>query len=270
MTIVVLGGSTRRFDLYDFFSVLIPGVGFIGGLVPFLPKTVSFSGVFGIIVIVVGGFVSGRALHALAISVEDFFDEKSHRDLFIREIRHSNSISDKLIKDFLKECNQATSLDLNPETRNILQRDNIEASYTFTRSAVHIDGRGRSRTFQAVYAFYRSTWLAGLILGAFYLIYPVARYLEVTQNVASYASIIGSIDVNYSILGLLGIVLSLGLFRTFRQAERDYRRHFVEYLISDFLVIQRLQGVDPQPNQAPPTKGGSVPDNQSQGGNDEE
>jgi len=263
MTQAVLGGSTRRFDLYDFFSVLVPGAGFIGGLIPFLPETVSFNGLLTVVVVVVGGLVSGRALHALAISIEDFFGEDSHRDIFIQEVRNANNIPDSLVNDFLDECSNSTSLKLSSETTNILQRQDIKGSYTFARSAVHIDGRGRSRTFQAVYAFYRSTWLVGLILGIIYVIYPIAKYQNITQNIAGYSSIIGSVSVNYSVLALLMVVLSLGLFRVFRKAERQYRRYFVEYLISDFLAIQRLQGLDPQPNQAAPMRGGSSSGGQS-------
>lgn len=43
--------------------------------------------------------------------------------------------------------------------------------YPLVRGYIHIDGRGRSRTFQAIHAFFRSGELGVIVLGSIYVAY---------------------------------------------------------------------------------------------------
>lgn len=63
--------TPRQFDLYDFFSVLLPGMAFIFGIFPFMPYgLLKLSSVWLVISLIVGGFVIGRAIHSLSVTLE--------------------------------------------------------------------------------------------------------------------------------------------------------------------------------------------------------
>lgn len=60
----------------------------------------------------------------------------------------------------------------------VTEQDDI---YGLVRSYVHIDGRGRSRSFQAIYSFYRSIWIVCDGLGAIFYGYALAKSFSLSQ-----------------------------------------------------------------------------------------
>lgn len=74
----------RRFDLYDFFSILLPGTALIFGLYPFLPMGFAVNSFAALVPFLVGGFIVGRAVHSVAVSFQWLLGRVSHRE------RHSS------------------------------------------------------------------------------------------------------------------------------------------------------------------------------------
>jgi hypothetical protein len=258
--------SIRRFDLYDFFSVLLPGSALLLGLVPFLPNKTDFGSLGVLLPFLVAGFVIGRAIHSVAVGVEkrhqksdsdvgwieshiiyplavlffayDWTEDVTHRRYFIIEIKNKGDIDEKVVKLYLRLCRDAfNELDIPKDPENIT--DNLGNSiYNLTRSHIHIDARGRSRTFQAVYAFYRSMWIVSLFLSIVYILYGVIVALRLNRGIVDYTSIIGSFGVQGSLISLLSFVLAVGTYYAFSSAKWDYQKYYIEYLLADFIVIQ--------------------------------
>lgn len=234
--------GTRRFDLYDFFSVFVPGAIFLIGLFPFFPDNTKVGSLTALLPLLVGGYVVGRGIHSVAAK----FDERggTHRTQFFKQLTADDppDVSKSAVREFLEECDavfgEAIYEDKKakqpPWEREIAE----ETLYSAVRSYIHLDGRGRSRTFQAIYAFHRTMWIIVLSLGIIYTGYGVARIFGRVEGTVEYASFIRGIGLD----PLLIITLSsfgLGVsFATFRRSKRPYRRLFAEYLILDFITIR--------------------------------
>lgn len=253
----MLNQGTRRFDLYDFFSIFIPGASAVIALFPFVPAggSVPLSGVIG--VVVVGGFVIGRGIHATALWVEGIANATTHRELFIDEVINPNCVSDELATQFYSACHSAFDTSELPKKRDDLgdeHRANLEDLYTLVRSYVHIDGRGRSRTFQAVLDFYRSIWVASFMLALVYMFYGTLTASGIlSPGIIRYQSYLGTLGIHYSFMFYGAVAVVGGAYGTFRRVRSDYREYFVQYLFSDFVVLEGM----PQGN--PPSGGGSLP-----------
>lgn len=163
--------GTRELDLYDFFSVLIPGAAFLIGLFPFLPEdTPIFStGVIGLLI--VGGFVFGRGIHAFSLRLEKYTPAANHRQLFKDELQDTDNLSKRLVNTFYSESRKHFANVPFPPLRSELSEEEADSLYELVRSTIHIDGRGRSRSFQAIVDFYRSMWVLSAILAAIYIGY---------------------------------------------------------------------------------------------------
>lgn len=233
--------GTRPLDLYDFFSVFVPGAAFIVGLVPFLPDGSDVTALGAVVPIVVGGYVVGRGFHSLAAWLDGVVGE-AHRTRFFSQVAATEpeDFADDVRNQFLTRCNRRFGIPASPVVRNpaAANRNTLRSLYSTVRSHAHIDGRGRSRTFQAVYAFHRSMWVIVVVLGILYLGYAFVRIQRGTEGIVAYRSILRSIGLDPLVLFLLvAITLSLS-FATFRRSKATYRKHFVEYLVADFLTIE--------------------------------
>jgi len=249
----------RRFDLYDFFSVFLPGATFLIGLFPFVPNGTSLGvGIAGVVVVL--GFVVGRAIHGTAIIFDGFWNNDDHRDVFLRQISDPTVLSAEVMDQFFDACCEVyNGLGL-CETRRAsvdAETDEIEPLYTLVRSYVHMDSRGRSRTFQAVYAFHRSMWFTSLLLGFVYYGYALLRASPVTQEAVAYQTYISSVGLAPEIITAGATVVVLFSYRVFRDAKRRHQRHYVQYLISDFLTLYETETMadgDPTVRRPPVTR----------------
>ncbi|WP_139135990.1 hypothetical protein [Haladaptatus sp. W1] len=122
--------TTRQFDLYDFFSVLLPGVLFLSGLYFFLPQDEPAGLVTLLLPLLTGGYIAGRFLHVVAVKLESqFLTEVSHREKLQEELLAMNAtgkapgLFDRhTLEKFCGECER--SLELNyclPPKKNDVQ-----------------------------------------------------------------------------------------------------------------------------------------------------
>lgn len=235
----MIGEGTKQFDLYDFFSVLLPGIAFILGMFPFLPhKTEVFSP--GLIIpLLVGGFVVGRAIHATSLWIEQRAGAASHRAVFGNQFQNPTVVTPELVESFYTACCETfTEIDL-PDSRAEAVEDQliVDTLYGLVRSYVHIDARGRSRTFQAVYDFYRSMWIISLILTGCYVFYAVGTALRLFDNQAGYLSYIGSLNITPGLIVFASLIVMAGSYLTFRRVRQNYREIYIQYLLTDFVVL---------------------------------
>ena len=63
----MLSSGTRKLDLYDFFSVFIPGAVVMVALAPLLPESVDPTPLEATVPLLLGGFVVGRGIHVVAV-----------------------------------------------------------------------------------------------------------------------------------------------------------------------------------------------------------
>jgi hypothetical protein len=262
----MLAEGTRRFDLYDFFSVLLPGGGLIVGLVPFLPRDAKIFSIGAVAAGVVLGFVFGRGLHALGLLLErppnaegSLFAVRgygivsngvstSHRDLFIEELRGPDEVSPGLVDEFYARVLDAfPDIGLQQQRSELDENDDpeLETLYTLVRSQIHMDSRGRSRTFQAVLDFQRTMMVTSLLLFAVYMTYAIMLWTEATSPVA-YEAYISYVGPTGWLVALGAVVLLLSAHTTFERIRSNYRRYFIQYLMADFIALYEAADEDIQ------------------------
>lgn len=259
----MLSDTPRRFDLYDFFSVLLPGVALLLGLVPFLPKDTDLGALGAVLPLLIGGFVFGRAIHTVGVRLEDAYEEApTHRERFIQEVNDPEVMTEETVRCFYQECINAFDIvdDDDQWQRNGQDEDLLEDIYGLVRSYIHIDSRGRSRTFQAVYSFYRGMWVVSLIVAVVYLLYGLLKGINATEGLVTFTSFFGTLGMAPGLIVLGSVIVALLSHEAFSQARGDYQEHFVRYLVADFLI---LQGVDYPEAIVTTTTDSSVPDDDS-------
>lgn len=238
--------GTRQFDLYDLVSVLIPGSVFTVGLFPFLPEDTGLLSTAGLVVVLLLGFVFGRGIHAVGIQLESHEAATSHREVFRREITNTDDLSDDVVDQFYQTARRRFELGFLNEDREQLDSDqdasDIDALYDHVRSYIHIDARGRSRTFQAVLDFCRGMMLASGILSLIYLVYAVALVTGFNDSSwAPYVSYLGSYELRPALIAFGALFITAGAYITFERIRSDYRTYYIEYLITDYLVLEQQQ-----------------------------
>lgn len=278
--------AQSQLDLYDFFSVLLPGVYLLIILIPVVPNALSFGTTTGAVVLIVGGYVVGRALHTAAESLDHYFNAPSNRDTFVNAITTREEgddssddngdddqsmgvfkllwerfypngdieslefnirfdggeagveiLNDELKDNFYREMKQDSDLRLPYHRADADERD-IEAVYVYTRSKLYQHGNVRSQSFQAIYSFYRSAFLATQLGGIVYLIYAFGQSREYWAEIGNYSTLIGELDPSVgTVIVAAELLLILGL-DTLGKAKADYRKYYIEYLVVDYLTIR--------------------------------
>jgi hypothetical protein len=253
----MIGEGTRKFDLYDFFSVFLPGATLIIGLVPFLPYDSNIFSFGTVAAGIVLGFVFGRALHAIGLlfetsthrsepilsigsyDIHDFAVTTGHREQFINELQNPTQVPDGVVKEFYDCATEAY-----PETKlptdweNIDNENNkeIETLYTLVRSRIHMDARGRSRTFQAILDFQRTMVFTSLVLFFIYVIYVLILVVD-PEPVVGYQLYISSLDIVWWLILTFSIIFHISIYLIFERIRSSYRRYFIEYVMADFINI---------------------------------
>lgn len=238
----MLANSVRRFDLYDFFSVLLPGTALVFGLFPLFPRSLAVTSLGALAPLILGGFVIGRALHSASVQIEAFFERTTHRELFIRQLLAPTIISEQLADRFYEACRDEFDLDDMPETRPTEGHEELlETLYGLVRSYIHIDSRGRSRTFQAIYAFHRSMWFASIFLIGVYFVYGLLASFNLVGRIIdnAYISHVGWLEFPPGLIVLGTYIFGVLTYETFSSARQEHQRHYVRYLLSDFVIVER-------------------------------
>lgn len=282
----MIGSSSPRISLYSFFSVLLPGIVFILGLVPFLPSNTSIGSIGSLLPILAIGFALGQAVHTVAVAIENsssrvedikemknsstglkkckfwfkqwfmavplnqlfgeqYFNDTSHRSRWISELnpeKNNNRLDTDICNSFY-DLSRDTFPELElPDSRKDLFDDGdenkLDLLYANVRSVVHIDGRGRSRSFQAIYSFCRSMWIVSISLFLLYALYSILSMVGVLTGSVSYTSFIGTLGIRSAILASTSFIIAVGSFKLFRSAKNNYQEYYIQYLVSDFLILQ--------------------------------
>lgn len=231
-------GSRSVYDLYDFFSMVLPGATLLLGLLPFAPSSISPSSVGMLFILVAIGYVVGRALHSAAESIDNLTGAPSHRDVFIRELseQEPDILSPETVDAFYDAATSRFDSVAWEDNRTDANDHDLELLYVFTRSYLHIDGQGRSRTFQAVFAFYRSINLVVYFLGGAFILYGIIDSTGALEAFGAYVSHLETLGLPPLVMFLTGEI-AIGITgMTFHDAKSDYRRYYIQYMISDFLI----------------------------------
>lgn len=243
----LVGDGVRQFDLYDFFSVLLPGSAFLFALYPLLPVWVSINSFAIVVPILMAGFVVGRALHAGAVFVERGLNRQSHRGLFAEELERPSMLSVETMDAFYKECEAAFPHIGLSGSRAVDAKNERTCTtlYALVRGYVHFDGRGRSRTFQAIHAFFRSTELVMGLLTLVYSVYVLAAFQKgqigvPVQGVLPYPSKIAELQLTPGVIELAVLLVVLSVRTTFKYAKYEYKEYYIQYLLTDFLTLRTL------------------------------
>lgn len=234
--------SISQFDLFDFFSVLVPGGTFLIGLYPLLPSTERITDVMAIITFVILGYVFGRGIHSVAIRWEN----AGHRSRFREELESPRTVPYSTVTAFYGRCqDQYPELALPDDPSDALDTT-VGTLYSLVRGRIHMDSRGRSRSFQAIYAFYRNIAFVSVTLGIAYLVFGlvggvaelvVSFGLVDSPDVYPYTPIILDVGIPPGLLIPTSIVIALIVWLICKNAMTKYREHYVQYLISDYLLI---------------------------------
>lgn len=233
----------RLFSLYNFFSVFLPGFVFLLGITPLLPRGVPTGTPTALVPLLALGFVVGQAVHSLAVWGEKAFGHERHRVRFEDELAgRTGRFDDRLVREF-RTCYANSNFEIslfpsdeNEDTERAVDHDSI---YALVQSYVHAEDIGRSRTFQAVYAFCRSLWFESFFLT--FLYWSVAIYAAVTN--AEPQLLLLTTDYLSETLLLTTAVCATSVF-VFKYAADQYQEHFVQYLFADFVVLSRRYAAD--------------------------
>ncbi|WP_253737986.1 hypothetical protein [Halohasta salina] len=228
--------AQSQLDLYDFFSVLLPGAYFLITLIPVVPTSLPFGTASTAAVLLVGGYVVGRALHTAAESYDKIFNVPSNRETFINAITDEDIdiLSDEMIDRFYGTAKADSGLAMPYDRRTAGDKD-LSALYVYVRSQLYQHGNVRSQSFQAIYAFYRSTYLATQLAVGCYLIYAIGQAVGYWSGVGGYSTYIGGLDIQAGTILLSAEVLFVIGMLTLHDAKEDYRKYYIEYLIVDYL-----------------------------------
>lgn len=262
--IVMIRTSGPRLNLYNFFSVLLPGVTFVLGISPFLPSETKIDPLIGVVPLLAGGFVFGQAIHSLAVIWQSRTPRRTHREQFQELLKGETLpkyegvdddpaeeiVTRNTLEDFHEACDtRFDGIELPDfENREEASADTLRDLYTLVRGAVHFDGRGRSRTFQAIYAFCRSMWVLSIVLWVIYYTYVGVRLLDVPavlanhvgagpNNTLIYTPLLTEYVPSPETVLILSTAIFLSSHKMFRSSTDEYKRYFTEYLISDFLLV---------------------------------
>jgi hypothetical protein len=245
-----------KFNLYDFFSVLFPGAITISMLFPFAPEGFSLQPLVLIAALLLAGYIVGQVLHTLSVALIESVDGVTHRDQFVTELKGNGDLPKDAAVSFMLRCQEAfnledsESLSYDPQNQ-ITQPADCGEYYELVRTYINIEGRGRSQTYQALYAFSRSILLGSLIAGLVYVLYLIGlsteymAYVNINiNNIFWYTPYIQSADIPVPYLSIVIFGLVILLSRIFLDAMRRYRNLFASYMISDYLMIHRHKSED--------------------------
>ena len=243
--------TIRRINLYDFFSVLLPGLTFLFGIYPILPIGFTLNSLGAALSLLVIGFVIGRVVHTIATSLHQwlsasrFFNINTHREDFASVIQHSNYLPEKVIDEFHSKCRRTflgiglhyyRDYDNSEEDTEVL-----DTLYMCVRSYTHIGSQGPSENFQAIYAFHRSTWL---VMAALFVVYLTAgldillREFGLPLTGFEYSAKISALNIPLALTVVIAILFSgIGIY-VFLIGMLRYKKIYVRYIVTDFLALR--------------------------------
>lgn len=278
-------GYLRSLNLYNLVAILLPGVALLIILFPLFPRGVKIDPILALVPLIAVGFLIGQAMHSFAVTLDSYRGNKKgmtlHRELFVGLFCSDISESDdptlqRLAEDFVHAYNREFGSlgtpvhryiveDCDPEVRISEFYDDVaneglssdrgnsigkvSLAYTYARSKVHTDGRGRSRVFQSVYAFNRSIAYTLPLMIVTYILYPIIILLNLPEKVATsagveridYQPMIADFVTPPSLVGALGLIIGGALFVMFVRSTGGYRKYYIQYTLADYLVLSQTE-----------------------------
>lgn len=226
----------QRINLYDLYTILIPGVAVVIFLSPFLPDDTSIGSLPLLIPLIVTGFVVGRIFQILSAILDREFGRPSHREIFSDELENTPNTSDELIDALFSSLNTRFSSLNFPDNASRLSDEQATEVYMLISDSINFSGRGKSRTFQALSDFYRSMWFVSIVIGWIYYIYGIMYWNGMLVGMANYTSIIGSLGYPPPLISLVGTFIGFGGFALFSEAHSFNKELYIRYLIVDFVA----------------------------------
>lgn len=229
----------RLFSIYEFFSVFIPGLATAFGLALLLPMDIDVSLAVALLPLLVLSFVFGQALHSAAAFIEAGLARlklvNSHREAFASELNYPEKVGPQVVRQFKEELAIALR-DEDLMNDSVMEEDDWSEIYTFVQSYIYSHEVGRSRIFQAIFAFSRSMTVLLSGLPILYVFHQIVRsqtsiidrepnYLRFFDNYREFIEAFVPLSVLGAILFLYGAY--------------SYKNYFAQYLIADFVAIRQ-------------------------------
>lgn len=227
----------QLFSVYDFFSVLLPGLATVFGLYMLIPIAIEIGIIAALLPILVLSFVFGQALHSLSAGLEALLSDittlSNHRTQFGKYI--CDNPDEHLVQKFKEDCAyKFHDCKLMDTQQNGCSTDTWKELYPYIQSHIYTNDTGRSRTFQAIFAFSRSmtVFLFGLPI-----LYGIHFLLDSSGVIVSRPPKYLLFFPNFpEFIEAVWPLSWIGMF-IFLYATYSYKRYFVQYLISDFVSI---------------------------------
>ena len=227
--------STNILGLYFFFSRLLPGTVLLVALIVVLPReALGFISTPLILVVLVVGFGTGQFVHSLAVILESelITTRKTHRDYFEEHLASVLQTNEADGEDADTDPVAEHFADVFRDTYGVgideLPPDRI---YTYIRSRIEIDGRGRTAQYQALRSFSRSmSVVTSLILLVFVSAY-VGTYVGFLSTVTP---LITALSAGEFVLTCVVLLVCTGIFS---YGNEFYKDIYAKYLIIDFVNI---------------------------------
>ena len=242
--------SNKKIDLYDFYSVLLPGLLFFIFLFPVYPSFVlAISNIVVVIgILLVVSYVIGRVLHASAADLREALGGSTYEEKFTEAMNNSEDgrFPRRTIDFFKTVCNRKF-----PHTEVFwggqmeVKEDQLDALYTSIYSYLYFSPRSLSQTFRALFAFNRTMELVSVLLA---IAYGGLLLGTVTNGFGSgiqlYQSVLmaSPLNENKRVVLSIGAIIFLVLSILFEVSTRKYIDQHIRYLIIDVLILQATQG----------------------------
>lgn len=190
--------------------------------------------------------------------IHDIF--KSHRRLFENQLGWHFDISvskrgldsNNIAYDqFRERCKEEFGIDIarfdKTSTDAIVLDGYVEFRqlYPMITATLSSQGSGRANGFQARYSFCRGMWVVFFLLLLFYL---GVLYSPITPGALMYKPLILKAMTEQELGVMMWIMFILSI--AFMDASGDYKKHYIEYLISDFCVAVEQREVQGKDNKA--------------------
>ncbi|ELZ07335.1 hypothetical protein C480_04746 [Natrialba aegyptia DSM 13077] len=84
-------------------------------------------------------------------------------------------------------------------------------------------------------------WIVSIGLFLIYALYSILSILNIPSELVTYVSFIGTLNMNSAVLASTAFIIAVGSFKIFNSAKQNYQQYYIQYLISDFLILQNDQ-----------------------------
>jgi hypothetical protein len=240
--------AATRVDLYDFFSVLVPGLIFIVSLYPL--SSVNLNSVSNPILLLglllVFSYGLGRVLHAGGSVFWDVFGD-SYEEKFIRVINDPSSVGmpSETVEKFLSvsRCKfPDTEFASEEDIRELTNENPPSTLYASIYSYLYLGPRTLSKTFRALFAFNRTMLFTSITLVILQLLYVGIEFANISK--VTFSPRTDTLTVTYHQtsgnvwISTIAVVVLVVSIPAFKYGIKKYNKAHIKYLIIDFMILQ--------------------------------